>query len=86
MQPLSVHSFKKCGDALKQVPLCFVLMSRRKKTDYEAVFNTILGLMNTAPDVEEIVVDFEKAVWTALGHCMPAVAADSTGSRQCTGA
>ena len=53
MQPLSVHSFKKCGDALKQVPLCFVLMSRRKKTDYEAVFNAILRLMNSVDRTHE---------------------------------
>ena len=58
---------------MKQVPLCFALMSRRKKHDYVAVINAIIACMPHTPVVEEIIVDFEKAVWGALRMCLPVV-------------
>ena len=72
-QLLSIHSFFRTGDAQKQFPLLFVLMSRRRKRDYTAVFNALVELLPEAPAVEEVVVDFERAVWSALKYVLPDV-------------
>lgn len=73
VQLFSIHAFIKCGKALKQVPLCYVMMSRRKKTDYRVVFRAIINLLPTVPKVEEIVLDFEKAVWNVIRQLLPNV-------------
>lgn len=75
VQLFSIHCFIRSdeSEAMKQVPLCYVLMSQRKKVDYKAVFEAILQRIPTPPVVEEVVLDFERAVWAALRICLPRV-------------
>ena len=73
VQFTTIHSFIKSGDSMKKVPLCFVLMSRRKKHDYIVAFREILRHLPVTPAVADVVVDFERAVWSALHHCLPDV-------------
>ena len=70
LQLLGVHSFIKKGGIMKQVPLCFVLMSRKKKKDYVAVIRKITELMSSASACE-VVLDFERALWSAVRVCIP---------------
>jgi hypothetical protein len=73
MQLPSVHSFIRSGDCMKQVPLCFVLMSRRKKTDYRAVIQAVLSHLPSEPAVRECVLDFERSMWSGLQATLPDV-------------
>jgi len=62
-QLLSIHAFVKKEGILKQVPLCFVLMSRRQKRDYRAVLKCIKDLLPNPLRVTEVLSDFEAALW-----------------------
>lgn len=55
---------------MKQVPLLFVLMSRRRKRDYVAVFQKIRSLLHDLA-VEGFVMDFERATWSAVEEVFP---------------
>ncbi|XP_050723834.1 uncharacterized protein LOC127002187 [Eriocheir sinensis] len=73
VQLVSIHSYIKFGDCTKQAPLLFVVMSRRKTTDYTAILDAIMELLPSNIMVEEIVVDFERALWSALHKSLPDV-------------
>ena len=68
-QLMSIHAFVKKGDSICHVPLLFVLMSGKKKNDYRAVFRYLIEevLSHTLPAVNEILLDFESAIWLAIG-------------------
>ena len=79
-QLFSVHGFIRRKKAIKQVPLAFVLMSKKSGKDYRAVFASLSSLAkqsssspNAPLKLTEIVVDFERAVWTAAQTVFPNV-------------
>ena len=55
----SIHAFIRQGNAVKQVPLLFVMMSRRRKIDYVAVLNKVKDVLPDTPLVESFTMDFE---------------------------
>lgn len=54
------------------VPLVYVMMTRRRRQDYVALFNELQRLFGEFA-VEEIMSDFEPAVWSAVRECFPGV-------------
>ena len=58
---------------MKQVPLCFVLMSSRRQNDYEAVIRAVVDALLTPPAIQRVVMDFEAAEWLAFRACFPLV-------------
>ena len=70
-QLLTINAFIRKDDHAKQVPLLFVLMSGRKKSDYRKVLKQLLEILPSAPAVQQITLDFEKAVWAALRTVIP---------------
>ncbi|VDI72607.1 Hypothetical predicted protein [Mytilus galloprovincialis] len=69
-QLFTVHAFLQKEDSIKQVPLVFVLMSRKRKRDYKAVFERLKQIV---PDlrVEAFCLDFESAAWSAIKIVFP---------------
>ena len=47
---------------MKQVPLVFVIMSRKKKGDYKAVLRNLVSALPFQPAVNKVTLDFESSV------------------------
>ena len=69
LQMFSVHVFVRYDNCIKQIPVAFVVMSRRSKEDYEQVFRELLKLLPQV-HVKKIVLDFERAIWSTLRSMM----------------
>ena len=78
-QLFSVHCMVRCDDQECQVPLIHVLMSRRRIEDYIGVFQRILEIFPCPPSVQQVILDFESAVWTALRFVLPNVSLHRCG-------
>ena len=72
-QLFSVHAFVRKDGELKQPPLAFALMSRRRQKDYKRVFSALIESMPRRLRVQAVVVDFELAVWKAVRQVLPRV-------------
>ena len=70
-QLMTVNAFIRKDDHIKQVPLLFMLMSERKKSDYCKVFKELIEILPSVPKVQQITLDFEKATWAALRKVLP---------------
>lgn len=73
IQLWSIHTFVKSGEHMKQVPLVYVVMSRRSKKDYVKVLKKLKKAMPTEPEVQKIICDFESACWSAFTDVFPTV-------------
>ena len=65
----TVHVFARVNNNIKQVPLIYVLMSSKRKKDYQRVLQVIqeqLSFLDLPCDIESVVCDFEAAVWKAF--------------------
>ena len=45
-------------------------MSAQKKNDYKKVLKGLLEILPSAPAVQQVTLDFERAVWAALRDVM----------------
>lgn len=72
-QLYSFHTFVRHDGGIKQVPLCFVLMSSRRKSDYKAVLRSLMNKFPTKVSVKEIISDFEASFWSAVKKVLPNV-------------
>ena len=70
-QLMTVNAFVRTDNYAKQVPLLFVLMSGRKNNDYKKVLKRLLEILPSAPAVQQVTLDFERAVWAALRDVIP---------------
>lgn len=49
----------------------YVLMSSKEKADYACVSQEIHRVLPTDPEVKEVILDFEEAMWTVLRQLLP---------------
>ena len=69
----SINGFLKAESGkIIQVPLAFFFMRKRRAVNYVEIFKAIKNLLLII-SVEEIVSDFEKAVFKAVKKCFPGV-------------
>ncbi|KAL5008579.1 hypothetical protein ScPMuIL_014160 [Solemya velum] len=72
-QLMSIHAFVKSGECIKQVPLAFMFMSRRRKEDYIETLKAVKTSLSSTPDLDEVVCDFEAAIWGAVKEVFSSV-------------
>ena len=71
-QLLMLNAFVKNGYFIKQVPLIFV-MSSKKKSDYKAVLQSAIFILSGQPSVKKVTLDLEKAMWSPVCQVLPNV-------------
>lgn len=66
-QLLSIHAYVKRGGTMKHVPLCYVVMSQRRKLNYEPVLR---HLVNMLPNLEltDVMSDFVSVARSPKRH------------------
>lgn len=73
LQLFSINAFLKSESGeIKQFPLVFAFMKRRRANDYIAVFEKLKTVLPVVA-VKEIVSDFEAAIFKAIRKCFPGV-------------
>jgi hypothetical protein len=72
-QLFSIHSFLKSDDCVKQVPLCYVFMTGKRKRHYKKVLSAVIEILPAHLQVEKVVLEIESAMWKALEAVLPNV-------------
>ena len=73
VQLVSLHAFVRRDACEKQVPLAFVVMSRRTAPDYTAALQAVIDALPSHPAVKTITTDFEKGIWRGCREVLPEV-------------
>ena len=72
MQMWSIHAMIRVKEEMKQVPLAFVLMSRRTRQGYELILRYLYDeILEKETRVKEVVCAFEIAVWRGVRSIIP---------------
>ena len=70
-QHFSLHAFIRKDNLMKQVPLMFILMSRRTAKDYKKVFQEVRKIAGPESKIKEFVSDYERAIWRGVEDVFP---------------
>ena len=68
---LTIRAFIRKGNFEKQALLLFATMTGRKAADYVRVLAAIWRAMQERHQLQEIVVDYEMALWKTVRHVSP---------------
>ena len=71
-QLFTVNAFVRHDGCTKQLPLAMCVISRRRKTDYAAVFRELCAMLPHR-QIKRMVLEFEEATWRAARVVFPAV-------------
>lgn len=69
-QLYSINCYLRKGYQEKLVPTMYVFMSERTTKDYKPVISEKVNLVDDSPYVEEVILDFEKALWLAFNDVL----------------
>ncbi|XP_046453634.1 uncharacterized protein LOC124201186 [Daphnia pulex] len=70
-QLFSLHAFIRKDNLMKQVPLMYILMSRRTAKDYKKVFKEVRKIAGPESEIKEFVSDYERAIWRGVEDVFP---------------
>ena len=72
-QLLVVHAYYEVGASIKQVALAYILMSSKRSGAYREAMQELRDALPGPAAVEEIMIDFEAALWKVLPRIFPQV-------------
>lgn len=64
-----VHAYYEVGASIKQVALAYILMSSERSGAYRVAIQELWDALPGPAAVEEIMVDFEAALWKVFKSC-----------------
>ena len=70
-QLFSIHAMVRSNEDVLQVPLAFILMSRRQACDYQLILEAIVASFAAPPSLKRVILDFEAAIWVAMKTVFP---------------
>ncbi|XP_060605414.1 uncharacterized protein LOC132757927 [Ruditapes philippinarum] len=70
VQLITIHRFVRSGDNSKQVPIVYMLLSRRRRSDYIKVLTCLKEHLGQ-PQVEAFMLDFDADIWEAVRQIFP---------------
>ncbi|XP_038057420.1 uncharacterized protein LOC119729011 [Patiria miniata] len=77
---VSIHAFVADDNEPKLRPMAFLLMSRKKRKDYKAVFSALKERLPGDLAVAECILDYEPTLWRAINDVFPGVQCSGSAS------